>query len=98
MRALSFLSTRTGLSSMGDLTTSGADMPLVMFPAGATTLVLPITTEGLIIPMKEQFAMNSFGNGLVYAVPGDGGLAFDDSVREAPQANDTDREHVSAHT
>ena len=31
---------------------------------------------------------------LVYTIPGGGGLTFDDSVREMPQADSADREHI----
>ena len=58
--------------------------------AGATALMLPISAEGLIVLLKEQFTMNPFGDGLVYTIPGGGSLAFDDSMREVPQANGVD--------
>ena len=98
MRALSLLSASTGLSSVADLTATRADVLLVMMLAGATMLVLPISTQGLIVLMKEQFTSNSFGDGLVYAIPGGGGLTFNGFVREMPQADGTGGEHISTCT
>jgi len=65
---------------MAGLTTSRENVLFVVPSAGATTFVLPIGTERLVVLGEEQFAMYVLGGGLMLSVPSGSGVAFDDSV------------------
>ena len=83
---------------MAGLTASRAKVAFVVVFAGATSLVLPIGAEGLIVLAEEQFALNTFGDGLVKAVPRCGGFALEESVGEVPEAYGAGGECISACT
>ena len=96
VRALSFLSSRACLSSVAGLTASRAKVTSVVAFAGATALVLPVGAKGLVVLAKEQFTPDTFGDGLVEAIPGGGRIALEYSVGETPKAYGTGGERVSA--
>ena len=65
---------------MAGLTTSRAKVTFVVVFAGATSFVLPIGIKELVVLVKEPLALDTFGDGLVKAVPGGGSITLEDSV------------------